>query len=376
LGFIVLAAALVGSSYALVARVTTPQGQQAERGEVLREALQQEGIAIPRDILVREQPRGRVAEALRVIDLEVRQNVLDALLRRSLLVFLIVAAVSVPLAYWLAGRVLRPVDEITRAANALSESTLDRRLRDDGPQDEFGRLRTSFNGMLDRLQNSFDARQRFAADASHELRTPLAVMAASADNVLAAARPPKQARELAETVRDEVSRSESLVSSLLTLARADDVSRTREDVDLADVAAAAVAQASDAATAAGVRLDLEISDTPANGDRVLLERMVANLVDNAIRYNAEADRWVTCRVFVEHEQAVLEVVNPGTTVDPGAIPALFERFNRGAARHESGGHGLGLPIVAKVVAVHGGNVRALARAEGGLTVRVALPLRS
>jgi signal transduction histidine kinase len=291
-------------------------------------------------------------------------------------VFLIVAAVSVPLAYWLAGRVLRPVDEITRAANALSESTLDRRLRDDGPQDEFGRLRTSFNGMLDRLQNSFDARQRFAADASHELRTPLAVMAASADNVLAAARPPKQARELAETVRDEVSRSESLVSSLLTLARADDVSRTREDVDLADVAAAAVAQASDAATAAGVRLDLEISDTPANGDRVLLERMVANLVDNAIRYNAEADRWVTCRVFVEHEQAVLEVVNPGSTVDPGAIPALFERFNRGAARHESGGHGLGLPIVAKVVAVHGGNVRALARAEGGLTVRVALPLRS
>jgi len=375
LGFIVLATVLVGTSYALLARATTPQAQQAERVEVLREAFEAEGIVIPREMLEQDRPRGRVARVIAALDLQVRDDVLESLVRRSLLALVLVAAVAIPLSYWVAGRVLRPVDDITRAANELSESTLDRRLPTDGPDDEFGRLRRSFNGMLDRLQSAFDTRQRFAADASHELRTPLSVMAAQADNVLASARPGKQARELAETVRDEVGRSESLVASLLTLARADDVSRTREDVDLADVAAAAVAQLSDAATAAGVRLDLDIGDAPVSGDPVLLERLVANLLDNAIRYNASADGWVTCAVRAEGGHGIVTVENSGPLVDPGAIPALFERFNRGEFRSEASGHGLGLPIVAKIAAVHGGSVRAEARAAGGMTVRVALPLR-
>jgi signal transduction histidine kinase len=373
--FMLLAAVLVATSYAFVARTTTPQAQQEQRVDVIQEALEGANIEAADDMMrgMNDRGRGRVADALNVIDAQVRDQLLSDFLARSLLAFVLVAAVAIPLAFWLAGRVLRPVDDITMAANNLSESTLDSRLPDAGVEDEFGRLRRSFNSMLGRLEGSFEGRQRFAADASHELRTPLAVMGASADNVLESPRSSKPARELAETVREQVDRSESLIASLLTLARADDVSRTREAVDLADVVANVVAAAADSAAAAGVSLDLELADAPTTGDRVLLERAVANLVDNAVRYNLADSGWVRCRVSSENGAAVVEVSNSGPVVAQQEVPALFERFNRGERRHEQGGHGLGLPIVAKVADAHQGAVHATARAEGGLSVTVRLP---
>ena len=379
--FVILAAVLVGTSYAFVARATTPQAQAQERASALQKALADQGIAVnfgpPRVWQDSGGPGGvsrdPVSQTLHDIEAQARANVLQDLLKRSLLAFAISAVIAVGLAYWLAGRVLRPIDEIARAANSLSESTLDRRLSNDGPADEFGRLKTAFNGMLARLESAFESRQRFASDASHELRTPLAVMQASADNVLTSTRPPKQARELAEEVQRQVSRSDSLMESLLTLSRADDVTNTRERVDLADVAARVVTEKEPRATAAGIRLELDVEDAPVSADPILMERMIANLIENAVRYNIERDGWVTCTVRAIDGAAQVQVANSGPSVELADVEALFERFRRGAQRSEVSGHGLGLPIVSRVADVHGGKVVALPGAEGGLIVTVTIP---
>jgi len=369
--FLILAAVLVGTSYAFVARATTPQAQATERANVLQKALADQGIQVRlRPPTERQDP---VAQVLREIESQARANVLADLLKRSIIAFAISAVIAVGLAYWLAGRVLRPIDEIARAANSLSESTLDRRLSNDGPADEFGRLKTAFNGMLARLESAFESRQRFASDASHELRTPLAVMQASADNVLTSVRPTKQARELAEEVQRQVSRSDSLMESLLTLSRADDVTNTRERVDLADIAARVVTEKEPRATAAGIRLELDVEDAPVWADPILMERMIANLIENAVRYNVERDGWVTCTVRAIDGTAQIQVANSGPAVEPADVEALFERFRRGAQRSEVSGHGLGLPIVSRVAGVHGGKVVALPGVEGGLIVTVTIP---
>ncbi|WP_062465329.1 sensor histidine kinase [Demequina soli] len=375
--FVVLAGVLVTTAYLFVASATTPEAQQAERQELLEKALAEQGIQLPEP---GARPPGgarddAVARVLDGIAAQVRDRVLSDLLTRSLLAFALSALIAVGLAWWLAGRVLRPIDEISRAASGLSERTLDRRLPEDGPDDEFGRLRRAFNGMLARLESAFDARQRFAADASHELRTPLAVLRASADNVLTSPRPSRQARALAEEVEQQVGRADSLMTSLLTLARADDVIHTREGVDLADIAAEVVSSASTRATEAGIALDLDIDDSPVEGDPVLLERLVANLVDNALRYNVAEGGWVRVRVWREAGRALVEVANSGPVIAADGIPALFERFSRGDQRSEVAGHGLGLPIVARVAQVHEGVVDAWPGRDGGLSVRVSLPAR-
>lgn len=382
-GFAVLAGALVATSYAFVANVTTPQALAQERAEALRSALESAGVDVPPfpndqgpggqgPGMPGGQPSDAVQQALEQVQEQARQNVLHDLLTRSLVAFLVVAAIGVAVAYWLAGRILRPVDEISRAANELGERTLSQRLANDGPDDEFGRLRTSFNGMLARLEGAFDSRQRFAADASHELRTPLAVLAASADNVLASARPAKQAVQLAEQVRAQVQRADSLIASLMALARADDVTRTRVETDLADLAAQVLGEVADAATAAGIEVEADLQDAPVLGDPVLLERLIANLLDNAIRYNLPTAGTVELRVHSADGASLVEVINTGPHVDPADVPMLFERFQRGG-RSEAGGHGLGLPIVRKVAEAHGGVATAISRADGGLDVRVELP---
>ncbi|WP_062519408.1 sensor histidine kinase [Demequina silvatica] len=378
--FVVLAGVLVTTAYLFVASATTPEAQQAERQQLLEEALEEQGLTAPGapdgGPMPSARPDDAVALALEQIAQQARQNVLDDLLTRSLVAFALSALIAVGLAWWLAGRVLRPIDEISHAASTLSERTLDRRLPEAGADDEFMRLRRAFNGMLARLESAFDSRQRFAADASHELRTPLAVLRASADNVLTSARPSRQARELAEKVEQQVGRADSLMTSLLTLARADDVIHTRQPVDLADVAAEVVSGASPRATEAGLVIDLDLADAPVLGDPVLLERLVANLVDNALRYNAGAGGWVRCRVWSANGRAFLEVSNSGPRLASAEIPALFERFSRGDQRSEVAGHGLGLPIVARVTQVHAGVIDAWPGEEGGLSIRVSLPARA
>jgi signal transduction histidine kinase len=282
--------------------------------------------------------------------------------------------IAIPVAWWLAGRVLRPIDDVTTEASTLSATSLSRRLPNDGPNDEFRRLKTAFNGMLDRLESAFESRQRFAADASHELRTPLAVLGAMADNVLDDHPADPRTRQFANEVRTQVNRSESLVESLLTLARADSVGQSRESVDLADVTAAAVSAVAEDAAHAGVSITLDLKDALVLGDPILLGRLIENAVDNAIKYNVTRDGWISVSTTIKGGDAILEVANSGKVLRADRVPQLFERFERGDVRSERDGHGLGMPIIRRVAQAHGGTATASPRRGGGMKLRVTIPV--
>ena len=188
---------------------------------------------------------------------------------------------------WAIGRrILLPLHRVTGAARRASQERLDERIHLDGPHDELKELADTFDDMLDRLDLAFASQRRFVANASHELRTPLTSMRTLID--VAMAKPTRTTEEL-ETlvgrVRDAVDQSEAIIDGLLTLARSDRGLTTLEPLDLEAAAQDAIDQTSTAATASNIVIEADLSAAPTLGDRVLVERLAANLVDNAVRYN-------------------------------------------------------------------------------------------
>ena len=309
---------------------------------------------------------------------QLRQQALGTLLRQGLLALLLVGAMGVALSYALAGRVLRPLQDITAAAQRLSVERLDARIALDGPQDELKQLADTFDDMLARLERAFEAQRRFVADASHELRTPLAVMRTEVDVALA---DPEagvdELRAAAGVVRDATIRADRLVDSLLLLARSDrlqvDGLPLRERVDLPQVAAAALAAVRGEVEGRSLSVATALQPAAVLGDRGLLERLVGNLVENAVRHNVDGG-WLRIDTISADGRARLAVESSGPVVPPGEVASLFEPFRRhGRARTARTGAGLGLAIVRAVAQVHGGTAAAVARASGGLTVTVDLP---
>jgi len=309
---------------------------------------------------------------------QLRRDALGSLLRQGLLALLVVGAVGGLLSYLLAGRVLRPLQGITATARRLSAERLDARIGLTGPRDELRELADVFDAMLDRLQASFEAQRRFVADASHELRTPLAVMRTEID--VALADPDASAQELrasADVVRRATERADRLVDSLLLLARSDrlqvDGLPHRERVELTEIAASALGPVE--AEVRARRLTVASSCAPAGvlGDRLLLERLAGNLVENAVRHNLDGG-WLRIDTGTVAGRARLQVASSGPVVPPEVVPELFEPFRRhGTARTARRGAGIGLAVVRSVAAAHGGTVRAEAPADGGLVVTVELP---
>jgi hypothetical protein len=307
----------------------------------------------------------------------VRDSARSELLRSAGLVFAVVAIVGVAAAYVLAGRALQPVSRVTSTARRLSDETLDQRIALDGPADELKELADTFDAMLARLDAAFDSQRRFVANASHELRTPLSVIRTEVDVTLGdPGASVTELRTMAEVIREASMRADRLVDALLVLARSDGQARQglaqREPVDLASLVPAAVATVAAEASARGLAVSTETRPAPVEGDPELLERLVGNLVENAVRHNVDGG-WVTVRTGTE-SGAFLSVLNTGPAVPAGEVDELFQPFRRGGtARTGSRGAGLGLSIVRAVAAAHGGAVSAAARSEGGLEVTVRLP---
>jgi signal transduction histidine kinase len=274
--------------------------------------------------------------------------------------------------------VLRPLQQITSAAQRLSAEQLDARIALPGPEDELKELADTFDAMLDRLQASFEAQRRFVADASHELRTPLAVMRTEVDVALADPHAStSDLRAAAQVVRDATMRADRLVDSLLLLARSDRLSvdglPLRERVDLPEICALAVSAVQSEADERGIVVTSSYAPSVVLGDRGLLERLVGNLVENGVRHNVDGG-WVRVDAGTLGEYARLQVMSTGPVVPEEDVPRLFEPFRRqGTARTARRGAGLGLSIVKAVATVHGGTVVAEARPGGGLTVTVDLP---
>jgi signal transduction histidine kinase len=300
-----------------------------------------------------------------------RDLTLSHLLQYSLITLAVVIALAAVLGWISAGRALRPVHRIAATARAASEHDLSTRVAATGPRDELRELAETFDEMLGRLQAAFEGQQRFIANASHELRTPLAVMRATVDVVLD--NPDSTAgdlRAMGADIRVAVDHAEQLIGALLILARNERGLTVREKVDLATVAEDVLDVLGDRPGGQRVRAALE--PAVVSGDPVLAERLIANLVDNALRYNlADGEVWVSTRAVAGGSELI--VANTGPVVDVDDIERIFQPFERLSDRTSHDGFGLGLAIVASIAAIHGGTAVACPRDGGGLSVTVTIP---
>jgi signal transduction histidine kinase len=297
---------------------------------------------------------------------------LSHLVQYSLVTLAVVIAVAAILGWIVAGRVLRPVHLITAAARAASENNLSARVAATGPRDEVRELAETFDEMLGRLQAAFEGQERFIANASHELRTPLAVMRATIDVVLD--NPDSTAddlRGMAADIRAAVDHAEHLIGALLILARNERGLAVHEQVDLATAAEDVL----DTVGLNGRRVHSTLEPAVISGDPVLAERLIANLIDNAVRYNTAAgDIWISTRTLADGSQ--LTVANTGPVISLADADRIFQPFQRLSDRTSHDGFGLGLAIVASIATIHGGTAGARPRADGGLCVTVTIPSAS
>jgi signal transduction histidine kinase len=292
----------------------------------------------------------------------------------------VLVLLSVAFGWLLAGRLLRPVRVITAAARDISASNLSRRLRTGRRDDEFARLGETLNELFARLEASFQAQRHFVANASHELRTPL-----TAERTLlqvALADPEADAatlREACEQVLALGMRTERLIDALLTLATGERGIERREAFDLAGVAERVVHSRSQSARDRDVRLDSALGPAWVAGDARLAESLIANLVDNALRYNVPGG-WAEVSTATRDGRAVVSVRNTGPEIPADQVGRLFQPFQRlGTERvqrsggYGRGGHGLGLAIVRAIADAHGASVAACPRDGGGLGIDVVFP---
>ncbi|GIG86818.1 hypothetical protein Pen02_17540 [Plantactinospora endophytica] len=340
------------------------------------------GDALTPDIQLRSNPTlelsdGRLVQASQWQQ-EMAQTATRELLVKGLLALLAISIVGVAGAYAVAGRALRPLHQVTSTARRLGEATLDQRIRYSGADDEVAELAGTFDAMLDRIGDAFEAQKRFVANASHELRTPLAVMRTEIDVTMADDEADvAEYRRMGTVVRDASERANNLVDALLVLARSEAQSGRRlarkAPTDLATGASAALSAVRAETTRLKLQVETALAPAPVVGDPGLLERLAGNLIENAVRYNHLHGRmWVRTGSGPEH--AWLVVGNTGFEVEQADVPGLFEAFRRGG-RERTGarGSGLGLSIVRAVCDAHGGTVSAIAQDGGGLEVTVTLP---
>ncbi len=303
-----------------------------------------------------------------------KEDVWATVLAVSVTGMLLVMAAGLAAVWFLSRRLLAPLHTISQAAAKAKDGDLRYRINADGPDDELKRLADTFDAMLVRIEGSFAAHQRFAANASHELLTPLATTRA----ILQVAANDSTGEELAELAPMLVETNErniTIVKALLELAEADHAQFDPGPVDLAALAAGAVGERAPRAEAeeVGLGLETETEGCAVSGNSTLLRQLVLNLLDNALTHNVPQG---SVRLAVHRDTAVvLEVGNTGPRVDDDLVDRLFEPFYRVRTRLAGGrsGHGLGLAIVRSIAVAHHGSVTATANLDGGLTVRVELP---
>jgi signal transduction histidine kinase len=303
-----------------------------------------------------------------------RDHTLAELRLASLIAIGLVAVGSAGLGWLVAGRALRPVRSITEAARQASELRLGQRLALTGPDDELKQLADTFDLMLERLDAAFTSQKRFVANAAHELRTPLTAMRTAIEVTLSKpTRTPDQLEAMAADVKRSVERAEATVEALLTLATSEVGPAAHEPIDLATAAEDALDATEGAIAQRHIKVDAALEPAHARGDRVLIQRMIANLVENAVRHNTP-DGWIGIRTLHQADGALFEISNTGADVPAEQIPTLFEAFARAEQRlNSSDGVGLGLSIASAIARAHQAAITARPRPDGGLVVSVTLP---
>jgi len=308
---------------------------------------------------------------------EQRSAELNQLLTESGIALAIMTVVSIGLGWLVAGRMLGKLRTITAAARSVSASSLHARLALQGPDDELKELGDTFDGLLARLEGAFGAQRQFVANASHELRTPLARQRTLIEVALADPEPSVASlQKVCKRVLVTGEQQERLIEALLTLARSQRGLDRREPVDLTAIADGVMQARWPEAQQRGLTVTTGFQPAVALGDAPLAERLVANLVDNAIRHNVPRGA-VEAGTAVWAGHAVVSVFSTGPVIQPDQVDRLFQPFHRGAPRDRTGGRdglGLGLSIVAAIAEAHGAWLQAHALPGGGLGVRAGFPL--
>jgi signal transduction histidine kinase len=286
-----------------------------------------------------------------------------------------IAVAAAAIGWLIAGRVLRPLAMITAAARRISASSLHERLALPGPDDELKELADTLDSLFARLETAFDAERRFAASASHELRTPLTreralLQVTLADPAATTATWQAVSRDLLASNAEQ----ERLIDALLTLASSEAGPGEREPLDLAAITSAALAVPHPAISRLGLHVQITIQPAILDGDQLLVQQLVTNLIDNAARHNIPGgDIQVATRTSCG--QAVLSVTNSGPVIPPDEVGRLFQPFQRLGPRpaRSDGGHGLGLSITRAIATAHAATIEARPRPGGGLAVDATFP---
>src|SRR5690606_9441803 len=269
----------------------------------------------------------RLEEQVKLLQVNQVNEVLDVLVRQSVLALLGVGILALMLGYFVADRALRPVTQMTSTARKLSESTLaHQRIGLEGPDDELKELADTFDDMLTRLNVAFDAQRRFVANASHELRTPLTINRTVLEIALSDPEASEDLKALGRTLLEVNARNEKLIEGLLLLARSERELAVRKPVDVKEVAQTAVDQVTPFAEEHGVTISTELAEAPTIGDPVLLERSVSNLLENAVKYNLPENGKVWIRTGMVGGGLVVQVANTGQHVPAYEVNSLFEPF--------------------------------------------------
>jgi signal transduction histidine kinase len=313
--------------------------------------------------------------AILTVDNKQRISDLHQLVIESAIALAIMTLLCGALGWVVAGRVLLPLRTITASTYEISEANLHQRLAMPGPPDELRRLADTIDGLLERLEGAFDAQRRFVANASHELRTPLTAARAMLELVLSdPAATVDTFRDTCRLVLEESEHQEQLIDALLSLAQGQRGIDHREPLDLAAITAEVLETHELDATARAIELDASLAPAPFSGDRRLVERLVSNLVENAIRHNV-ANGSVRIRVAPQAGGAVLAMSNSGQQVPEGEVERLLQPFQRLTSERIGTGEGLGLglSIVAAIADAHGAALDVRPGDDGGLEVEVRFP---
>jgi signal transduction histidine kinase len=370
--FLVSAAVLLAIVYVLVAHYTSGSAVYVKSsGTAAREVPPKVVAGVfqlpsPGEIIGKETIAAQVKATHSVL--------MHTLLVQSAIALGLMAIASMVLGWLVAGRALRPLRTMTSAAQEISATCLHRRLALDGPDDELKQLGDTIDGLLGRLETAFAAQRQFVANASHELRTPLTLERTLLEVALAdPGADVASLRRACEQALAAGEQQERLIEALLTLSRSQRGLDRRDPLDLAEVTAE-VLQSAIGLDDLGV--DVLLDPAPTSGDRRLVDRLVANLVDNAARHNVPGGS-LQLRTHTANGHAVLLVANSGPDIPAADLDRLFQPFQRldGDRAGGADGLGLGLSIVSAIAVAHAAALDAPPRPGGGLRVELAFPRR-
>ena len=306
-------------------------------------------------------------------------STLSKLLVFELTAISLALVLAIALGIFMAGRALKPIDEIAQLAGSIRAVNLSSRLDLNLPDDELGRLVATFNDMLERLEEGFSRQKRFVSEAAHELRTPLTAMKGTTEVCLRRDRTVAEYKKSLEELRGEVDHLVGLSKDLLSLSSMESESTdlNQEDLDLTDVVSSAVEIITPVAQSKGIGIEFETPDpTPFRGDKSKINRMVLNILDNAVKYSPRGSH-VSVSVESEGEWITVAISDNGPGISDDELENVFDSFHRldEARGMNPSGVGLGLSIARWIARAHGGNITVESQLGRGSTFKIGLPCR-